>query len=188
MSLSLEDGKKLVKLARGAIFAPDSTTISGFEGKKGAFVTIYSYPTRMLRGCIGFIEPLFPLKEAVIKAAQAAAFQDRRFNPVHKDEKVVIEVSVLEPPKIIEGKKSDYLKLIKIGSDGLIVEFSGYYGLLLPIVAVEYKWGVEEFLEQTCIKAGLPPKTWKEPGCKVYKFQTQVFSEKTPNGQVEQKM
>ena len=50
-------------------------------------------------------------------------------------------------------------------------------GLLLPQVAVEWKWDAKEFLNQTCKKAGLAPDCWCNLKRNVYKFQAQVFAE-----------
>lgn len=192
MNLSLEQGKKLVKLARDSInayFSNKEIKAEEFTEKRGVFVTIHSYPINQLRGCIGFPEPFLPLGEAVIKSARAAAFSDPRFFPLEKEElnSVIFEVSVLTKPELIKVKKpEECLKKIKIGRDGLIAESENFKGLLLTIVAVDQKWGVEEFLNQTCIKAGLAPETWKKPDCKIYSFQTQVFREKAPNGEIEE--
>jgi hypothetical protein len=49
-------------------------------------------------------------------------------------------------------------------------------GLLLPQVAVEWKWDRERFLAETCLKAGLPPDAWKQ-GATLQAFTAQVFSE-----------
>lgn len=185
--LSEKDGKKIVKAARDSVLAyfnNKTFRLEGFPAKLGVFVTIHSYPSRELRGCIGFPEPVFSLNEGLPKAALAAAFQDPRFPQLKKDEldKVIFEVSVLTKPELIKVKGWDeYLKKIKVGEDGLIVEYGFNRGLLLPIVAEEYRWGVEEFLCHTCRKASLHPDSWKDvKGCKVYKFQAQVFSEKKP--------
>jgi len=50
-------------------------------------------------------------------------------------------------------------------------------GLLLPQVAAEYMWSREEFLKQTCLKAGLPSNAWQDKGTKIYSFSAQIFSE-----------
>ena len=72
--MNLKDGEKLVKIARAAI---NSEKIK-FEIKEkiGIFVTIYSYPEKELRGCIGFIEPIYGLSEGVYNTAKLAAFND----------------------------------------------------------------------------------------------------------------
>jgi len=71
----------------------------------------------------------------------------------------------------------------------LLVKGEVNSGLLLPIVAVEQNWDSLVFLEQTCMKAGLAANSWKEVDkCKVYKFQTEVFSEEAPKGKIVKKM
>jgi uncharacterized protein len=182
--MNLEEGKCLVHLARKALFS-DVKLEGKFIEKLGVFVTLHSYPSGDLRGCIGFIEPVYILEQGVIEAAKSAAFSDPRFPPLTKDEEFVIEVSVLTKPELIE---KPYETNIEIGKDGLIVEHHGISGLLLPIVAIDQKWDVKEFLESTCRKAGFPPDVLTKPDCKVYKFSTIVFSEKTPSGEVVKKM
>ncbi len=193
-TLSLDEGKLLVRLARNAakeylktgkqITAPQSTSKNLFE-QRGVFVTINK--KEQLRGCIGYPYPTIGLVEAVINSAIAAATQDPRFYPVLLDEidELIFEVSVLTPPEEIEVEKSDeYKARIKIGEDGLIVEKGIRKGLLLPQVPVELKWDVDEFLCQCCIKAGLPVDCWLTQGTKIYKFQAEVFKEEKPNGKV----
>jgi AMMECR1 domain-containing protein len=50
-------------------------------------------------------------------------------------------------------------------------------GLLLPQVAVEYRWTRERFLEETCRKAGLLPDAWQDPETQIEVFTAEVFSE-----------
>lgn len=190
--ISSKEGETLIKAARQAItlgLEGKNFELKGFEEKRGIFVTLHSYPEHELKGCIGFPEPVFPLNHALAQAAKAAAFSDPRFKPVDKKDmdKLIIEISVLTKPEPVKVKTwKDYLKKIKIGKDGLIVESQGYKGLLLPQVAVEQKWGVEEFLSFTCQKAGLPPEAWKDiKNVRVYAFQAEIFSEKKPNGEIE---
>ena len=178
------DGKLLIKLARESILSyflqnkPDTSTVKQFSDRRGVFVTLNK--NNELRGCIGFPEPVFPLFGAVIKAARSAAFEDTRFPPLQKEElkDIKIEISVLTVPSLIEVKKSDdYLKKIKIGKDGLIVRSSLGSGLLLPQVATEYNWDVEEFLGHLCEKAWLKQDAWKDTNNRIYKFQAQIFKE-----------
>ena len=82
-------------------------------------------------------------------------------------------------------KPEEYVKKIKVGEHGLIVEKGFHKGLLLPQVPVEWDWGEEEFLCQCCVKAGLPPDSWLTKGTKVYKFSAIVFEEETPKGEVK---
>ena len=195
--IKLEQGKKLIKLARESIscyFSDKDVKVDSvkkeFSSVLGVFVTLNK--NKELRGCIGFPEGVYPLYEGVIKAARSAAFSDPRFVPLEKDElkDINIELSVLTKPEKIDVKKAeDYIKEIKVGRDGLIVKGTYGSGLLLPQVATEYKWDNRVFLEQTCVKAGLDKDIWKDLNeCVVFRFQSQVFSEVSPNGEVKQLM
>ena len=184
--VSLAQAKKLIKIAKDAISAyfkgkllevPENLQ-KEFNGKKGVFVS--TYIKEELAGCIGFPEPIFPLWLAVRKAAVSAAFKDPRFPPLNKAQfkDIRVELTVLTEPKVIEVKDpKEYLKKIKIGKDGLMVKDEFGSGLLLPQVPVEWGWNAEEFLNQTCIKAGLDPNCWCNTKRNVYKFQGQVFTE-----------
>ncbi|MDD5148841.1 MAG: TIGR00296 family protein [Candidatus ainarchaeum sp.] len=194
--LSLEDGKELVKLARKSIeyysatgaFWREKAGNDKFLKERGVFVTINEFPSKELRGCIGFPYGVKPLWEATIEVAIEAGFHDPRFLPLKAEEleKILIEVSVLTAPEEIFGEKKDCLKKIKIGQDGLIVQRGYRSGLLLPIVPVNYAWNSETLLEQTCIKAGLPKATWRSAEVHVFKFCSQIFTEKQPNGKIEE--
>lgn len=162
---------RLLEIARNAILDKDYIN-DDFKEKKGIFVTIYV--DGELRGCIGFVEPIFSLSEGVIKAARLAAFGDRRFIPLSKNDDFKIEISILTKPELIKVKKyEDYFDKIKIGYDGLIIE----NGLLLPKVFVEYDCDVKKALEMVCEKAGLDKDSWKDLKYKLYKFQAEVVSE-----------
>ena len=185
--LSEEEGKFLVKLARKSIegFIKNKNKIKvpvdtpeTLKEKMGAFVTLNK--DGLLRGCIGYPEPIEPLVNAVIDVAISAAVNDPRFSPVTASEldDIKIEVSVLTKPELIEvDRPEEYIDSIKIGEDGLIMERGPYRGLLLPQVAVEWGWNEEEFLYNTCVKAGLTADCWIYPDVKIYKFGSQIFHE-----------
>jgi len=190
MLLNLEDGVKAVKLARRAIetYLTEGKVIkdrySGvFEEKRGVFTTLTK--NGMLRGCIGFPYPIKRLDEAIIESAIAAATEDPRFPPVSIEEmdEIVVEVTVLTKPEKIDANPIDLPKYIEIGRHGLIIKKGMFSGLLLPQVAVEYNMDAEEFLSQTCMKAGLPPDCWLTD-VEVYRFEGQIFKEKEPRGDV----
>jgi AmmeMemoRadiSam system protein A len=138
----------------------------------GAFVTLTM--AGELRGCIGFIEPRYPLYETVARGGAAAALHDPRFPPVQTEElaTLAVEISVLSPlaPALPES--------VRVGVHGLVVEQGAARGLLLPQVAVEWGWEREEFLAQTCRKAGLPLDAWRH-GATLYTFSAEVFNEQT---------
>ena len=128
-----------------------------------------------LRGCIGYIEALKPLRETISEMAASAAFEDWRFPPVTESEleDIEIEISVLSPLRRIDDPS-----LIEVGTHGIIVTKGGKRGLLLPQVALEWKWDRETFLRQTCIKAGLPEDAWKEDGTAIEIFSADIFNER----------
>lgn len=195
--IKIEQAKKLIKLARDSIssyFSDSEVKVNGlkkeFSKVRGVFVTLNK--DGELRGCIGFPDGVYPLYEGVIKAARSAAFSDPRFMPVEKGElkDIIVEVSVLTKPERVRVEKaSDYTKEVKVGRDGLIIKGLYGSGLLLPQVATEYRWDSKTFLEQTCVKAGLDKDNWKDlENCVVFRFQSQVFSELSSNGEVKQLM
>jgi uncharacterized protein (TIGR00296 family) len=63
-----------------------------------------------------------------------------------------------------------------IGVHGLVVEQGARKGLLLPQVAMEWGWTPEQFLRQTCAKAGLSPDAW-QCGAEIYRFSAEVFGD-----------
>jgi len=188
-----QEGGMAVKLARRAIDAEtrdldvDRFDVpDGFRRKSGAFVTLKTFPGDELRGCIGYPEPVFPLAEAILRAAQGAC-HDPRFPTLRPEEldQVVVEVSVLTPPMELKvDDRREVPKAIVIGRDGLIMERGMYRGLLLPQVPVEWEWDVTTFLEQSCLKAGLTPDMWLDRKTKIFTFQAEIFHEESPYGQI----
>src|SRR5207245_5988711 len=127
-----------------------------------------------LRGCIGSIRAMEPLYRAVATSAVSAAFRDPRFFPVRKEEMVQLdlEISVMGPIEPVSDVSD-----IEVGRDGLIISLGRFAGLLLPQVATEYGWDRQTFLDQTCMKAGLPPGAWRAEETQIEKFAAEVFSE-----------
>jgi len=136
----------------------------------GAFVTLRR--GKNLRGCIGVIEALQPLYTTVSQCAVWAATHDRRFPPVtqHEVDGLTFEISVLSPLEDIVPEN------VVVGRHGLIVSRGGMRGLLLPQVPLEWNWDREEFLMETCRKAGLPPDAWRH-GARIQAFTAHVFEE-----------
>ena len=142
----------------------------------GVFVTINK--NNNLRGCIGYAEPVKPAIDATIEVAIAAAFNDPRFNQITEKEfeELEFEVTVLTKPEMIVVAHPDqYFDEIEIGRDGLIIQKGYARGLLLPQVAVENAFTKEDFLDHTCMKAGISADSWMDESCDVYKFQGQIF-------------
>jgi len=152
---------------------PETEPVSEkMRGKYGVFVTLHKEGN--LRGCIGYIEGVDELYRSIMSMAKSAAFQDPRFPPVEKKEvdQLEIEISVLSPIQKIKS-----IDEIQVGKHGLIVQQGLYRGLLLPQVATEWGWDKQQFLEQTCRKAGLPTHAWKDQRTEIYIFSAEIFSE-----------
>jgi len=152
------------------------------EQPKGVFVTIYSFPEKELRGCIGYPDPARSLIQVLIDSSIEAT-QDPRFEPVKPEEldKIIIEVSILTEPELVSVKNPlEFLEKIETGRDGLIIKKGFRAGLLLPKVPIEYGWDTKTFLEQLCIKAGLTPDQWADESSRIYKFQAITHEEKSP--------
>jgi uncharacterized protein (TIGR00296 family) len=188
------EGRKAIEIARAVVEShvrkqnlreidhPES-----FGRESGVFVTLTTHPGDHLRGCIGYPEPVAPLIEALRDSAVSAASRDPRFPPVRSSEldAIKVEVSLLTPPEEVEvAMLSELPTKVSVGVDGLIVQRDRARGLLLPQVPIEWGWDSEEFLSQTCVKAGLSPDAWLMPGTRVFKFQAEVFSELEPRGAV----
>ena len=137
----------------------------------GVFVSIHR--GKELRGCAGNVIPDDPLYRTTARCAVSAATSDPRFAPVTLDElpRLSFEVSVLSIPEPVRNTDE-----IEVGNHGLIVRQNSAHGLLLPQVATQYRWNRNQFLAETCIKAGLHPNAWRE-GADVYYFTAVVFGE-----------
>ncbi len=180
MQLTLEEKKELLDLAHGSIAAkcektefvfeiPESET---FYKKGGVFVSLYNQ--NQLAGCIGFMESDDFLYKSIVQAAESAAFKDPRFRNIQKEDlpTLKIEISVLSPMELVDGSKD-----IEIGQHGIYLKTKLQQGLLLPQVAPRYSWNAETFLDQTCIKAGLPIGAWKESETNIYRFSAEIFDD-----------
>lgn len=161
-----------------------------FRRKGAAFVTLTTHPEGRLRGCIGYPRPLLPLAASLERAAVAAC-HDPRFPPLtpSETEAVVVEVSLLKPPVLLRvASPREYLRAVVPGRDGLAVEYGGSVGLLLPQVALDGGLAPEDLLVEACLKAGLLPDAWFEPGVRVSTFQADVFAEAHPRGPVVRRL
>ncbi len=178
--LSVEEKKQLLKIARGSLEKhltgkrlPEVKIGAGaLAERRGAFVTLTKHG--QLRGCIGYIQPIKPLAEAVQDMAIAAATKDMRFSPVTGNELKEIEIEISVLSKLEKVKDVDE---IKIGRDGLYIIKGWRSGLLLPQVATDWGWNREQFLEQVCQKAGLPKDAWREKDAVLYRFSAEIFHE-----------
>jgi len=169
------EGAVLVEIARASVRerlglgpAPTLPLDGPLAEPRGAFVSLFV--DGELRGCIGTFTPAGSLAKTVSRMAACAAREDPRFAPLCADDLCDLEVriSALGPRRPMR-----HLEELEIGRDGLLVELGWRRGVLLPRVAVEEGWNRLTFLERTCLKAGLPPDTWRAPGTVVDLFSTE---------------
>ena len=138
----------------------------------GAFVTLNKQ--KDLRGCIGRFTANEPLYKIVQQMTKASATEDSRFSTVTKEElqNIRIEISVLTPLL-----KIAHIDEIKIGKHGIYIKKGYSSGTLLPQVAVNNKWSVEEFLGYCSqYKAGFGWEGWKD--AEIFTYEAIVFQEK----------
>jgi AmmeMemoRadiSam system protein B/AmmeMemoRadiSam system protein A len=180
-TLNKSEQQELLKLAKNSV---EQAVVSGkippaensesvtLQTERGAFVTLEI--NNQLRGCIGYTAPILPLSETVQQVAVKAALDDPRFPPVRKQEldKLEYSISVLSPFLHIRNTNE-----IVVGKHGLLIKRGRSEGLLLPQVATEQGWARTTFLEHTCLKAGLPRDSWKDPECDIFLFSAFVFGE-----------
>jgi AmmeMemoRadiSam system protein A len=169
--------KMLLHIAHEAIIALVEGRIISFPvpslhlaQPRGVFTTIYS--DHKLRGCVGFPVPSFPLFKAVADTARAAASEDPRFMRVTLQEARSLRISI----SILSLLSSIAACEVEIGRHGLVISQGARRGLLLPQVPVEHGWDRNTFLEQTCLKAGLPPDAWHS-GAHIETFTAEVFGD-----------
>ncbi len=172
-----EDDKKLLhKIVREAIEAKFAETDyippsnERLDMKRGVFVTLKVRGE--LQGCIGLIKAREPLAHAVAEMAVAAAFEDPRFDPLVESQMKYLEVSI---SVLSHLERVHDFNEIKVGRDGLMIKLDMHSGLLLPQVATENGWNAIEFLQQTCLKAGLPKNSYNDKNAEIYRFSADVF-------------
>jgi AmmeMemoRadiSam system protein B/AmmeMemoRadiSam system protein A len=169
-----KEKEQLISLARDNIksllydkkrISVNKETLPGiFNLQLGAFVTLKIRGS--LRGCIGRFTSSEPLYQVVLESSGSSAFDDPRFSPLTKEElpKTDIEITVLGPMK----KISD-IKEIVLGRHGIYIKKDFRSGTMLPQVATENHWSVEEFLGYTSRdKAGIGWDGWKDADIYIY--------------------
>ena len=144
---------------------------------KGCFVTLTRQAA--LRGCIGNVEPRWPLWQAVIENTRAAAMHDARFPPVTDAEvdELRIEISLLTPPAVVARETPEGLLAgIRPGEDGVLLECGSRRATFLPQVWEKLPDPVK-FMGQLAMKAGLAPEDWRRPDAVVRTYQVEHFAE-----------
>jgi len=172
-SFSGEEKKQLFSIVKNSIqsrlsgnnYTIDETKIhENLKKPLGAFVTLKI--NGELRGCIGRFISSEPLFNVVSESAISSAFEDPRFSPLTPAEykNTDIEITVLGPLKRIND-----INEIVLGKHGIYIKKGSRAGTMLPQVATENGWTVEEFLGYTSRdKAGLGWDGWKDAEISIY--------------------
>ncbi len=181
LKFTKQETEKLISIARNSIrsmlYDNKRLTVNQenlppvFKQNMGAFVTLKIDGN--LRGCIGMFTSPDPLYQVVSQMALASAFEDTRFSPLTKAEfeKTEIEISVLGPMKKISS-----INEIVLGKHGIYIKKDYRSGTMLPQVATENGWTVEQFLGYTARdKAGLGWTGWKD--AEIYIYEAKVLTE-----------
>lgn len=146
----------------------------------GVFVTLRR--SGQLRSCCGHIESAVALGEALDRAAQRAATDDPRFPPIQPSElnQLHVDVWILWGPETVTAQGEDRVGAVTIGKHGLLIGRGHARGLLLPGVAVEHGFDARTFLEQVCMKAGLPIDAWKDDATTLQIFEGEAVEGPMP--------
>lgn len=155
--------------------------------KSGVFVRVGRNPDSLwtrdieIIGCLGYPLPSRELIVTTIDSALALAVRigSSALFDISENHNFLFEVSVLTKPELVKVRRAiDYLKEIKVGRDGLLVEQGFIRGLILPQIPIENDWDEKDLISECCMKAGLLADLWlTSPEISVYKFQAEIFRE-----------
>lgn len=183
--VTAEQGRLLLRLARETIAEKLGKRMEGgrevidpaLQAECGTFVTLNI--GGQLRGCIGNLEPVGSIHEAIRRNALNAAFHDPRFPELSAEElaKVHIEISILTQPQPLTYRDgADLMAKLRPGIDGVILRLGPSGATFLPQVWEQLP-RVEEFLGHLCRKAGLSETAWRDSHPEVATYQVQCFEE-----------
>lgn len=130
-----------------------------------------------LRSCCGSFGQAMQLGQCLREAANRTATNDPRFPKTSVSELPYLDLDVwlLFAPEQVTERGLDRIKAVTIGKHGLQIIRGQQRGLLLPGVATDNGWDSEEFLNQVCVKAGLPPTAWKSGDTTLFRFEGDVI-------------
>lgn len=188
--LTEKQGQFLVHLARETIAKKLGLAVAGdrslsatdladpiYQEKRGTFVTLKI--KKQLRGCIGCLTPSETILAGIQRNAVNAAFNDPRFPALTAPEleQAEIEISILTTPRKLEYSDGyDLIKKLRPENDGVIISQGLARATFLPQVWEQLP-KPEDFLTQLCLKACLPPDTWRQGDLEVSIYQVQYFHE-----------
>jgi len=145
MPLSATDREELLAVARASLehglengcqINLDSSDFPGaLQIVSASFVTLQI--EGKLRGCVGGLEPRWPLVQDTARHAFGAGFEDPRFPPLSKNEhaRVTIHLSVLSPREpVVFSSEEALIATLRPGIDGLVLHLGENRATFLPSV------------------------------------------------------
>ena len=143
---------------------------------QACFVTLHL--DSRLRGCIGTLEAIACLPDAVGHYARAAAFEDPRFPPLTLPEWVAVTISItllglLRP--ISAQSREIVLSRLAVKKDGLYLKDADHSATFLPMVWQQLPQP-ETFLDALLQKGGWPTGRWPEH-LQAWQYSGEEFSE-----------
>ena len=144
--------------------------ISDLKFQRGVYVTISIDGEP--KGTAGRIKIREPLYQAVAMMAKAAATQGKESHDLLESEADSIEVklAILSRIELVNN-----FGTIDIDNHGLMIKLDMHSAIIFPSELSGKNWNKEKFLEQLCLKAGLPKKSYKEKFAEIFKFTAQEF-------------
>lgn len=179
------DGGLLLKVARNAIAQHFDQSGETFPDEKwlhapgATFVTLTQHG--QLRGCIGTLEAHRPLGEDVRQNAIAAAFHDKRFEPLKESElaHTRVEISLLSPQQPLTfDSEADALAKLRPGVDGVVLVYRHQRSTFLPQVWEQLPHP-QQFMAHLKRKAGLADNFWS-PEVKLFRYTVDKWKESEP--------
>jgi len=140
-----------------------------------------------LRSCMGSFGSTMQLLKTLVDSSRRTATADPRFPRISAIEvpHLELEVWLLFAPEPVNVQGEARIGEIEIGVHGLQIVRGNQRGLLLPGVATDNGWDSETFLDNVCIKAGLPPTAWKEPDTILFRFEGNCIKGGLLNGDAD---
>jgi AmmeMemoRadiSam system protein A len=183
--LALEEQQALLEVARSSIehglrhFRPLPVQAAAHSERlrreAASFVTLKL--RGRLRGCVGALEPRYPLVIDVAESAFGAAFRDPRFDALGPSELEALEVSisVLSPLERLDvTSEAALVETLRPGLDGLLLREAGRQGTFLPAVWADLE-DPRKFVREVKRKAGLPDDYWSST-LEVCRYSVESFS------------
>ncbi len=154
----------------------------------GVFVSLKR--GRRLRSCIGAwgTSPVRTLGALLVQSSVAAATKDQRFPSILVRELPLLSltVSIMHSPRLLAGAGAAITSQLEAGKHGVVLQHpSGARAVLLPQVATENGWSIEQFLARLSQKAGLTPDAWQEPGVELLCFECVVGGQRAAEAEFD---